>query len=282
MRPPGMPGIFCRVIFVDALHKSARIPLYQPRLFPYNADKLSLEEEGMTMIWGKWLLLLMLAGALLWTAAGQARDRQEVLQVFQPATEPAQTQSAPEKSLEFPVVVRSTGLIVQNLVNYEGVLLESDSEEPAGEIMALMVYNSTDQMILSAELQLQQQERELRFLITWLPPHSRLLVVEQRGQAYENTPVTRCSCLALKTREQGKPSVEVLEVPAGLSVKNLGETTARQVLVHYKQYIPQGDFYLGGITKTAEILGLQAGESRDLLPPGYAPGYSRVVAVETT
>lgn len=229
---------------------------------------------------GKWLLLCLLAGALFWTAIDRAHNRQEVLQVFQPAATLSQTQTVQQESLEFPVVVRSTGLIIQNLVCYEGVLLESDSDEPAGEIMALMVYNSTDKMILSAELLLQQQERELLFSITWLPPHSRLLVVEQRGQAYENASVTRCSCLALETWEQGEPSVEVLEVPAGLSVKNLGETTARQVLIHYKQYIPQGDFYLGGITKTAELLDLQAGESRDLLPEGYAPGYSRVVAVE--
>lgn len=229
----------------------------------------------------KWLLLCLLAGTLLWTATDRARDRREVLQVFQPATASSQTQTAQQESLEFPVVVRSTGLIIQNIVNYEGVLLESDSHEPAADMMALMVYNSTDKMILSAELLLQQQERELRFLITWLPPHSKLLVVEQQGQAYQNAPVSGCSCLFLDTREQGEINVEVLEQSAGLLVKNLGEMTARQVLIHYKQYIPQGDFYLGGITKTAELVDLQAGESRDLFPPGYAPGYSRVVAVET-
>ncbi len=230
---------------------------------------------------GKWLLIFILAGVLLWKVAERAQDRQEVLRVFQSATASSQTQTAQQESLEFPLVVRDTGLIIQNLVNYEGVLIESDSEEPAGEIMALMVYNSSDKVIFSAQLQLQQQERELLFSITWLPPHSRLLVLEQHGQAYQNATVNRCDCLELETREQGEINVEVLEQSAGLLVKNLGEMTARQVLVHYKQYIPQGDFYLGGITKTAELVDLQAGESRDLFPPGYAPGYSRVVAVET-
>lgn len=268
------------MIFVYVFHKTAQIPLYQPRFIHYNADKLSLVERGMAMGKGKWLLLFMLVVFLLWKTAERAQNRQQVLQVFEPSAAPSQIQLVQKESLEFPFVVRGTGLIIQNLVNYEGVLIESDSDEPAGEVTALMVYNSSDKMILSAQLQLQQQERELRFSISWLPPHSKLLVLEQQGQAYENTPVNRCDCIDLETRELVVTDIEVLEQPAGLIVKNLGEMTVRQVLIHYKQYIPQGDFYLGGITKTAELLNLQAGEIRDLLPPGYAPGYSRVVAVE--
>jgi hypothetical protein len=176
-------------------------------------------------------------------------------------------------------VVTGTELIVQNMAQYEGPFLEAEDQEPVAQVAALMIYNPGSKMIASAELVLTQGERNLRFFFTCLPPQSRVLVLEKNRQQYSSEPVHSCQCLSFTEETPQSSSMQITDSENGLSVVNLYDED-KTVTVYYKQYISDGDFYLGGVTGQTRVEHLAAGENREILAAGYAPGYCRIVAVK--
>lgn len=216
---------------------------------------------------------------LIWAVTGGSRPEDRVLNVFSSTEISAGPETTSPNILEFPIVVDGTGLIVQNMAQYEGPFLEAEDQEPVARVAALMIYNPGDQMITSAELILTQGERTLRFLFTCLPPRSRVLVLEQNRQLYSSEPVYSCQCLSF-AEETPQPSlIEASDSENGLLVTNL-YAMDKTVTLYYKQYITEGDFYLGGVTGQTRVENLAAGENRKILASGYAPGYCRIVDVK--
>lgn len=185
----------------------------------------------------------------------------------------------PQETVEFPYVLRSAGLIVQHMAQYEGPFLEGDGEIPVSGVSALMIYNPKEQGILSAEVTVMRGGEVLEFSISFLPPKSRILVLEKNGKPYNKEPITQCICVSAVVANFAIQSaqLQITEENGQLQIQNLTEATLDQVMLYYKEYITEDDFYLGGCTRTAVIQSLEPGECRQLLPYGYAPGYSRVV-----
>lgn len=216
---------------------------------------------------------------LLWTVAGGKMPEDRVLDVFSPTEIPAEPETTAPKALEFPIVVTDTGLIVQNMAQYEGPFLESEDQEPVARVAALMIYNPGSKMITSAELVLTQGGRTLRFFFTCLPPQSRVLVLEKNRQLYSSEPVRSCQCLSFTEEIPQSSSIQVTDSENGLAIVNFYDED-KTVTLYYKQYITDGNFYLGGITGQTRVEHLAAGENREILAAGYAPGYCRIVAVK--
>lgn len=190
------------------------------------------------------------------------------------ATQPAQ-------AVEFPFVLRNTELIVEHLGQYEGPYLEADGEEQVAGVAALMVYNPGNKSIQSAGITLTQGTDTLRFEITYLPPRSRVLVLEKDRQRYSGQAVTDCRCTSLSREafDRSEDRIAVTEVAGQLTVENLTRDELTAVTLYYKQYAPEGNFFLGGITCRYVLGSLSPGEVRTVIPYRYAPGYSQVVAV---
>ncbi len=229
----------------------------------------------------KWIIGGLAILLALWAVAWGNRPENRVLNVFSPTQIPAESETTTPKALEFPIVVTGTGLIAQNMAQYEGPFLESEDQEPVAQVAALMIYNPGNKMIASAELVLSQGERTLRFFFTCLPPQSRVLVLEKNRQRYSSEPVRSCQCLSFAEETPQSSSIQVTDSENGLAVKNLYDED-KTVTLYYKQYINDGDFYLGGVTGHARVENLAAGENREILASGYAPGYCRIVAVKST
>ncbi len=223
-----------------------------------------------------WIVAGVVVAALFWTAADAAPV--ESKPVF---TQPESTggkETAVAEVLEFPIVISGTELIIQHSAGYEGPFLEDSTQEPVSEVMGLMVYNPTPRYVQQAVFQLQQGGRTLFFEITYLPPGSRVLVLEKNGQLYSKDPVHACCCLSLlMLAEPDKPEIAVQEGEGKLTVSNTGQEAAEKITVYYKQYYEQEGFYLGGRTDSVEIRGLLSGQSRELVPYRYVCGYSRIV-----
>ena len=190
---------------------------------------------------------------------------------------PVQSQPA----LEFPHVLRGTELVIQHLAQYDGPFLEGRTETPVANVAALMIYNPTDQGVAELEVELEQGGEILSFYLTCLPPKSRVLVLEGEGKLYSRETVTACRCIRIcrQNFEMAEGSVSVREAEGKLQITNLTGETIPDVTLLHKQYFSDGAFYLGGITYETVVAELMPGESREILPEFYAPGYCRVVAV---
>lgn len=225
-----------------------------------------------------WILGTLVIAFGAWALTG-CRPRDRVLQVFSPTAAAIAQETSGQGALEFPFAVPDTGLIVQNLAQYEGPFLETEDQEPVAQVAALMIYNPGDRQIASAELVVMQGQRKLSFSVTCLPPRSRVLVLEKNGQLYSPEPIKQCLCLSLAEEMPQAVEIQVTDWENGLEVKNL-TSTEKTVILYYKQYISDGGFYLGGVTGQTRVEGLGAGESRNIVAAGYAPGYCHIVKMQ--
>lgn len=223
-----------------------------------------------------WILGGLAVLGVLWGMAGGEEAREVV--AFSPTVAPVESETVVHKILEFPFVVRDTGLIVQHMAQYEGPFLESEEQEPVAQVAALMICNPGKRMVTSAELVLTQGERILRFSFTCLPPQSRILVLEAGGQLYSSEAVDSYQCLSFAEETPPQPAVQVTDSENGLEITNRS-SVATTVTLYYKQYIGDGDFYLGGVTGQVQVKDLAVGESRNISPMGYAPKYCHIVKI---
>ena len=186
----------------------------------------------------------------------------------------------PSGQCEFPLVLRDTGLIAEYLAEYEGPFLEDDIQEPVSGVAALMVYNPGQQYVESVQIVLRLEESILQFQLTHLPPHSRVLVIEEGGKTFTKEPVLEYFWNSLKLLDHlNCEGICVEENEEQLTISNFSEQDHSAVKLYYKQYSQEGDFYIGGKTCSYSIGILSSGETLELLPYRYAPGYSRLIAV---
>ena len=224
-----------------------------------------------------WIIVGLVVAAICW-------DSTEVTKAVPTETLPQlQIQTAAPtvgKKLEFPIVVKGSGLIAEQAVRYEGPYLEDAWQEPVSDVMALMVYNPGENFVDNALLRLRQGDRTLLFEITMLPPGGRVLVLEKGAQLYSEETVDMCECLLLDfLPDVGTQKVTVQEEGGALVVTNRTEGKVNGITLWYKQFDQKGGFYLGGYTNRADISELFPGESREVMLYRYVCGYSKVVAV---
>lgn len=206
------------------------------------------------------------------TVPAQSRDN-----VPQFSSEPDPTQvpaTAPEASQQ-----SHTALTAKRLISFDG----RTDEELTG-VAALELWNWGDSDIAYAEVAVYQQDRELRFITTYIPAGGSVLVPEKDGSPYTQAAVTDFQCVRVIPMEEEDcgDNISVAESGAySLTVTNLTRETVDCVRVFYKQYDTEGDFFVGGTTYCVVIPNLAAGESRELTPYRYAAGDTKVVAVTT-
>ena len=231
------------------------------------------------MGWKCWVgLSALLAATFGWILRGPASG-EEVLRFYEAAPSDAIWTTQGEEALEFPYVLRSAGLIVQHIAQYEGPFLEDGSQEPVADVAAVMISNPKKQGIRSAEISLWQGGEILEFSLTYLPPGGKVLVLEKNRKRYSQEPITQCVCTALQLGDfyKEKGEITVVEQKDTLVVENRTQRHIEKAVLYYKEYMESGNYYLGGRTRTTVVEDLQPGERRQILPYGYAPGYSRVV-----
>lgn len=181
----------------------------------------------------------------------------------------------------FPHRIGQTDLIAQQLVSYEGPYLENGKDTPVSEITALLLYNDSLWEIGQAEVQL-TGEQTLTFFASNIPPQSQVLVLEKNTAAWNQWQITGCEGWS----SPGQPALpegtlDIREVDMGtLAVTNTTQRTLEDVWLYYKNYLPQSQLYVGGITYITVIEELAPGQTLQIKPERYASGYSRIVKLE--
>lgn len=231
---------------------------------------------------GKMRCLMLILAVAAVAAGAAALPEKEPLAVFQlpPETAPG-ADTEPDCPVELPMVLRGTGLIVQLLTSYEGPFLEREDGEPVTGAAALMICNPGKDGVEAAEVALTQGGDTLVFYFSWLPPESRILVLEKNGRPYSREPISDCRCLFLRRGPvEVCPGVALTVSGGALTLENRTGGRLNRVTVRYKPYDEEGGFFLGGAARWAETGPLEAGETVTLRPWGFVPGYCRIAAVE--
>jgi len=173
-------------------------------------------------------------------------------------------------------------LVASQLVMYEGPFLESGGDVPVSDITALILYNSGDREIAQAEVVL-TGEVELTFFASNIMPGARVLVLEKNAAAWQEWNISGCSGWVNEETEVTIPegALQIREVDMGtLSVTNISREKLTDIWLFYKNYLSEGDLYIGGITYLVQIGALESEESVTVKPAHYAAGYSRVIKAE--
>ena len=187
----------------------------------------------------------------------------------------------PEK-VELPCRVGQTDLIASQLVMYEGPFLEIGGDVPVSDITALILYNSGDREIAQAEVVLTGEE-ELTFFASHIMPGAKVLVLEKNAAAWQEWSISACDGWVSEETGQSilESALEIREVDMGiLSVTNISREKLPEVWLFYKNYLEEGDLYIGGITYIETVGSLDSGETVRINPNHYAAGYSRIIKAE--
>lgn len=231
-----------------------------------------------------WVILLVVIGMLLTVSKRQIQERENLAYyaLVEEQTVPAQTIEPLQKNI-LPCVLDS-GLIAEELVEYNGPFVEDGTGTLVSGITALMLYNSGSRDISFAMVAVNQGNRVLHFFITWLPAGESALVLEHDRALYATEPVTNCRSEGIRWEHFYTAGESVSVVQSGcmaLTVTNHSAHTAEGVRLRYKIYAENEDFYLGGIAYSVYVGELASGESRVVTPPHDTAENIKVVAVLT-
>ncbi|MBQ6839568.1 MAG: hypothetical protein IJO45_02625 [Oscillospiraceae bacterium] len=184
--------------------------------------------------------------------------------------------------MSLPCRVEGTALIASQLVMYEGPFLETGGDTPVSDITALILYNSGEREIAQAEVVLAGEE-ELTFFASNIMPGAKVLVLEKNAAAWEQRELCSCSGWVNESGQELdlEDSLEIREVDMGtLSITNISREKLEDIWLYYKNYVPEGDLYVGGITYLEVIESLEPGQTVQINPAHYAAGYSRILKAE--
>ncbi len=202
-----------------------------------------------------------------------------------PIRETYSTESTQETApqLTFPCALSGGTLVAEKLVRYDGVFWEKGGAEPVTGVAGLMLYNPTPKMVEFAAVVVKQGSQSLYFFVYQLPPMSRCLVAEYNQATYTEQPVTQCQERSVRwaTQDYSRGPIDYLGYGPRLTVINRESRVQNSVTVWYKQYVKEGEYYLGGGVEAARLFLLQPEQRETLYPEHYHTASAKIVAIET-
>ena len=186
--------------------------------------------------------------------------------------------------ISFPYTIPGTNLVIERLDSYDGIFLEDGSDQSVEGISAMVLTNTGSTGVEYVNITMNQNGEQLQYTGTAIPAGSTIVIQESGASSYSTSSYTDCTANVadMQEFEMSSSQVKVEENEDGsLQVTNLTGETIPCVRVFYKFAIEKGEIYVGGITYTAKVTELKAGESRQIAPSHYAGGSSEVMMVRT-
>ena len=175
-------------------------------------------------------------------------------------------------------------MVVSGIASYDGIYLEDGSDTEISGVTVLLLRNDGDTDIEYASVSVGMDGTELQFDLSDLPAGGTAVVQEKNKTLFREGNYTECAATVAEVPgfEMSEEQVQVQENgDQSLTVSNLTNEDIPAVRIFYKFYMEEEETYVGGITYTAKLTDLKAGESRKITPSHYVSGYSRVMMVRT-
>ena len=194
------------------------------------------------------------------------------------------TTASDGSSISFPYKVPDSKLVIDKISSYDGVFIEDGSDEAVEGITTILLKNTGKKHLEYVELTMNRGEEVLTFQASSIPAGATVAVQEAARAAYVEGQYQNCyaTTAAIDKFEKSKDQVKVEELEDGsLRVTNLTKKDIPCVRLFYKLYMKDEKIYIGGITYTAKITNLAAGESQDVTPSHYSKGNSKIMMIRT-
>lgn len=195
----------------------------------------------------------------------------------------SQTETAQEESREMnlPYTVPGTGLVIDHIDSYTGVFVEDGSDENVENIFAAHITNSSDQNVEYAKINASLNGTPLSFEISDIPAGAGVTVLESSRTGYAEGTLTYIDSQTAYTDSFSQMEDQIGTVVGednGITVTNLTQEDIPCIRIFYKFASGETE-YIGGITYTAKIDGLEAGGSMTIYPSHFSAEGSRIMMV---
>lgn len=172
-------------------------------------------------------------------------------------------------------------IIVTNLASYDGAFYEDGTGREVFGVAAVMVTNSTEELISYAHIVVITQEDYYIFDATMIPPKASVLIPEKYAKKLNSSVIVDHFVWHRVDEQIKKNTLCVEETAEGeLTVDNLSDHDVSDAVIYHRTYIREGDYYVGGKAFETKIPLVQPGEKLKIYPQYYASGYSRIVWIE--
>lgn len=186
--------------------------------------------------------------------------------------------------ITLPYTIQGSSLVIEQINPYEGIFLEDGSDEEVSAVAAIVLRNTGDTCVEYASILLEQDGVQLHFTASALAPGSAAIVAEAERKPFRDGAYTKCTAEISEVAEleMSQDQIRLEEVDGdGIQITNISGADIPCIRIFYKFYMSDADAFVGGITYTAKVVDLKAGEACVVRPSHYMKEYSRIVMVKT-
>lgn len=230
------------------------------------------------------LALVLIIGAVLLFLQKDPQDKTQNTTESQTQEGQNNTETGEVDYVSFPYKIPGTTLVIDQVNSYDGIFFEDGSDKEIEDVTAIVLSNTGDECIDYMDITIERDGTQLQFTGSALEPDGTMVVLEANAKKFSKGKYSNCKAeiATSKEMEMSQKQVRVEETAENdLLVKNISGENIPCVRVFYKFYMYDSDVYVAGITYTAKIVDLKAGESRVIRPSHYIKGYSKIVMVKT-
>lgn len=188
------------------------------------------------------------------------------------------------QGISLPYSIGGSRLVIRSITSYDGTYIEDGSDSDISGVTVIILENTGDTEVEYASITVNREGTELQFEASALPAGGTVVVQEKNRVLFEGGNYTDCSADVAEIEEFDMSSDQIRVDETGdqtLTVTNLTDENIPAVRIFYKFYMKDEDTYVGGITYTAKITGLDANASVEITPSHYLKGSSRIMMIRT-
>ena len=188
--------------------------------------------------------------------------------------------------ISLPYNIEKKNMEILSIGQYSGKFLEDGSDTDKENILAIVVKNTSDQVIDYGEITMKISGKSgiLKFKVTNLKPGASALVMESSGEVEFNTQdryiYVGSNSNTIKTISLKEDKIAITTKGNKITVENLTDKNINKVYVYYKTVSP-GNCYLGGVTYRLKLQNVRSGKSVSAESRHFSNLSSEIIKVET-
>ena len=196
-------------------------------------------------------------------------------------TEATPAPTLPIPAITFPYKDDATGILVEQLSNYNGYYIEDGQDEPVENVAAIVVTNRGKSDLSFLGIGISQNGNSLAFSGSQIPAGATVIILEQSKKPYDGNPCYTCTAnITQKELELHEDQIKITPKNNDtFTVTNISGEKLSDVKVQFKNFLPGDDVYVGGITYNVTIPDFEPDTEVEVTSGHYDPRYTKFVAV---
>lgn len=190
--------------------------------------------------------------------------------------------SNPIPTISFPYAISGSDLVVEQVSSYTGYYLEDASDREVADIAVIVLTNNGPDLEF-AGIGISQGSRNLAFSASQIPAGATIIIQEQNGSAFDMDAPYYTATATTTPADGFEMSKEYVSVKDNgdntFTVRNITDQTLSEVKVYFKNFLPDEDVFVGGITYSVTLNNIEVGTEVDVSSNHYDSQYSEIVEV---